>query len=72
MLSDLNLIQSHLIKFAIGQGQLALLQHQSQTQKVQNCIVPWLLSRYGVDYKRGGGHVVVMEMTRPGQVSLTW
>ena len=37
--------------------------HQSQTQKVQTCIVPWLLSRYGVDYKRDGGHVVVMEMT---------
>ena len=30
-------------------------------------VVPLLLSRYGVNYKRDGGHVVVMEM----MVSLT-
>ena len=57
-----DLIQCHLIEFAFRQGLLALLQHQSQTQKVQTCIVPWLLSRYGVNYKRDGGHAVVIEM----------
>ena len=44
-------------RICLGQGALALLQHRSQTQNVQTCIVPWLLSRYGVDYKRDGGHV---------------
>ena len=60
MLSDL--IQSHLIEFAFQQGPLALLQHRSQMQKVETCIVPWLLSRYWVNYKRDGGDAVLMEM----------
>ena len=60
-----DLIEFNSISFnriCLWTGQLALLQHQSQTQKVQTCIVPWLLSRYGVDYKRDGCHVVVMQI----------
>ena len=61
-----DLIEFNSISFnqiCLWTGPLALLQHQSQTQKVQTCIVPWLLSRCGVDYKRDAGHLVVMEMT---------
>ena len=32
------------------------------TQKVQTCIVPWLLSRFGATYKRDAGPAVVKEM----------
>lgn len=39
-----------------------MLEARAITQKVQANVVPWLLSRYGVAYKRDGGPKVVKDM----------
>ena len=55
-------IEQNLMACVFRQGPLVLLQARPMTQKVQNNIVPWLLSRFGAAYKRDDGPNVVKEM----------
>lgn len=45
-----------------GQGPLKIFDSRAYAQVFQGCLVPWLISRYGVAYKRDGSPDVVRDM----------